>query len=720
MTVNLSALAGAGQQFFDNNGNPLSGGKIYTYQAGTTTPLTTYTTNSGTIAHTNPIVLDAAGRVPSGGEIWLTLGIGYKFVVKTSSEVLIATYDNIPSSAQPPAANDADSIMYEQGYTVTAGSFVIGKMYRIATLGTTDFTLIGAINNVIGTHFIATGVGTGTGTAELSQTVENKLTQTVSVKDFGAVGDGVTDDTAVILAGVAHLKKTGGGTLFFPQGTYKVTDEILIDSPSIRFVGTGRRKPYPGIFLPTANTVSTILPVHSKTAAVRFFNATINTASTFSAQDINFATLETGSMPTCCFGFDGSGNFHRDYTFDRVGVHGFTSAFNTYNTGGDTAFGLIKITNCSINRNGYIARNLTGQWNGFVFENNDAGQQTVGGLHINAQAASIKYNSMEGQPDTIYVNGNYRGVTIEGNYFELNSGSYVVRLRETLGAIVQNNFWQNITATEPLSLVYDVGTIVNDRIIPASVGSFDLKTYQSAINPVPLGGASAAFFADASHIKSMLTGFTELGGYQITPAGPHYAFPESAGNIYTTSGTGLTSLTKTGLSIASGNYIAVAFLLSYQDEPELPPRFELSVNNTNVNGFINPIFYNFNKANQPLKNKTVLYFGVVKATTLCTSLGIRIYPHGLNPAAGLVSYLGLPAIYDLGATVPSVSNVGAGVAAFVPETHVQRANQAPTVGTWPIGYKLHARAPAAAGFEGWICTTAGTPGTWKEFGAILP
>lgn len=221
MTVNLSILGGAGAQFLNDSGRPLSGGKIYTYQAGTTTPLTTYTTNSGTIAHTNPIVLDAAGRVPSGGEIWLTLGIGYKFVVKTFAEVLIATYDNIPSSAQPPAANDADSIMYEQGYTVTAGSFVIGKMYRIATLGTTDFTLIGAINNVIGTHFIATGVGTGTGTAELSQTVENKLAQTVSVKDFGAVGDGVTDDTAAIQAAIDALG-AAGGVVNFPVGEYRI------------------------------------------------------------------------------------------------------------------------------------------------------------------------------------------------------------------------------------------------------------------------------------------------------------------------------------------------------------------------------------------------------------------------------------------------------------------------------------------------------------------
>jgi parallel beta-helix repeat protein len=227
MSVTLSLFAGAGAQFFDNNGNVLSGGKIYTYQAGTTTPLATYTSNSESAFHTNPIILDAAGRVPSGGEIWLTLGVGYKFVLRTSTDVLIATYDNIPSSAQPPAANDADSIMYEQGYTVTAGSFVSGKIYRIASVGTTNFTLIGAVNNTVGTHFIATGAGTGTGTAELSQTVETKLRQTVSVKDFGAVGDGVTDDTAAIQAALDAVSGSGGVVVIPPSSSfYKVTNSL--------------------------------------------------------------------------------------------------------------------------------------------------------------------------------------------------------------------------------------------------------------------------------------------------------------------------------------------------------------------------------------------------------------------------------------------------------------------------------------------------------------
>lgn len=106
-TVTLSIFGGVGSQFFDNNGNPLSGGKIYSYEAGTTTPLATYTSSSGGTAHTNPIVLDSAGRVPSGGEIWNVYTQLYKFILKTSADVTIATFDNVGGSfnASPIVAN---------------------------------------------------------------------------------------------------------------------------------------------------------------------------------------------------------------------------------------------------------------------------------------------------------------------------------------------------------------------------------------------------------------------------------------------------------------------------------------------------------------------------------------------------------------------------------------------------------------------------------------
>jgi hypothetical protein len=120
MAVNISAFGGVGWQFFDNNGVPLTGGLIYTYAAGTSTPQATYTTYSGLIAHSNPIVLDSSGRVP-GGEIWLTMGLSYKFALKTSAGVTIATFDNIYGSGSRVAyVDDFTGTGSQTAFTLTA------------------------------------------------------------------------------------------------------------------------------------------------------------------------------------------------------------------------------------------------------------------------------------------------------------------------------------------------------------------------------------------------------------------------------------------------------------------------------------------------------------------------------------------------------------------------------------------------------------------------
>lgn len=92
MSVNLSPI-GNSEQFFDNNGIPLAGGLLYAYQAGSSTPLATYTTINGTVANANPIVLNSSGRLDN--EVWLTYGYFYKFVLKDASGNLLGTYDNI-------------------------------------------------------------------------------------------------------------------------------------------------------------------------------------------------------------------------------------------------------------------------------------------------------------------------------------------------------------------------------------------------------------------------------------------------------------------------------------------------------------------------------------------------------------------------------------------------------------------------------------------------
>lgn len=78
-------------QLFDDYGELLAGGLVYTYEAGTTTPLATYTDLAGAVPNANPVVLDASGRAT----IRLTDGVAYKYIVKTSADVTVQTQDNI-------------------------------------------------------------------------------------------------------------------------------------------------------------------------------------------------------------------------------------------------------------------------------------------------------------------------------------------------------------------------------------------------------------------------------------------------------------------------------------------------------------------------------------------------------------------------------------------------------------------------------------------------
>ena len=189
----------AKQQFLNSAGGPLVGGKVYTYEAGTTLPQVTYTTSDGTVPNTNPVILDTNGEA----SIWLGEN-AYKFVVKNSGDVLVYTVDNLTS-----AAGQVDALAVElnaeiAAFSAPSGSSLVGYQPAAAT--------------------------------SVATTVQTKLRESISVKDFGAVGNGVANDTAAFAA--ALLTMTGGGTLHVPAGTYRITSGLTV-SYGIVIAGDG-------------------------------------------------------------------------------------------------------------------------------------------------------------------------------------------------------------------------------------------------------------------------------------------------------------------------------------------------------------------------------------------------------------------------------------------------------------------------------------------------
>jgi len=273
MSVNLSPLGGAGAQFFSNNGVPLAGGLLYTYLAGTSTPAATYTSSSGITALANPIVLDSAGRVPTG-EIWLTDGISYKFVLNSATDTLIATWDNINGINSNYVAYTAQ----QETATATAGQtvftttlsyipatnnlavYVNGSKQIVTTnyaetnsntvtfltgLNVGDLVQFSTATPISSSAVTANNVGyTPAGSGAVATNVQTKLREIVSVKDYGATGDGTTDDTAAIQTA---LTVNAGNKIYFPTGTYKVTNTLTISTgTSIEFNGNNAVINYTG------------------------------------------------------------------------------------------------------------------------------------------------------------------------------------------------------------------------------------------------------------------------------------------------------------------------------------------------------------------------------------------------------------------------------------------------------------------------------------------
>lgn len=227
----------------DANGDPLSGGLLYSYSAGTTTPLATYTTRAGTVANANPVVLDANGEA----DVWVTGGVLYKFVLKNSAGVTQWTADNVPSAGADVAV--ADGTVSAPGLAFT--NDVNTGIYRpttdqlaIATGGVRAALFTASSMSVPGTFAAAGGIA---GALDLNA---NKIIDLATPTDATdavtkAYVDAATGSGAAIPRAWARIQTNGAGAVSIVDGhnvasvATSATDriELTLTAPGVAVMG---------------------------------------------------------------------------------------------------------------------------------------------------------------------------------------------------------------------------------------------------------------------------------------------------------------------------------------------------------------------------------------------------------------------------------------------------------------------------------------------------
>lgn len=710
MAVNLSPIGGGAAQFFDNSGDPLSGGKIFTYAAGTTTPQSSYTSSSGATPHSNPIILDAAGRVPSG-EIWLTNGSSYKFLIKTSADVQIGSYDNI-NGINSSFATDAEQVGYTPPFTG------------------------GALTNV-----------------------ELKLAQTVSVKDFGAVGNGVADDTAAIQAALTYagtqkcavyVPATPNGYVITAALTMAANTTIFGDgygslinqvTANLNAINTANMCTVSGLRVKVADGTNTAFCVCVSAVSVKNVTiennylepgdlggcgvyissvqqSTVRNNRIYGGKWSSGASYAASASDIILYSFSASerhiieGNYclsnnSQGMFIDALGYDGDiivsnnicvtldpttctpAGAWSLVATGGVRRHGIVIGYNsssvsgprCVINGN--LCRNT--RWTGIYKQG------------VSAGAVSITNNlcDLNGYDTTSTLSG---GIYVIQSGYEFVNGNTVTNFQNTTSAT--GGITVNATTTPT------VPSTISNNFIRGSLG----RGITASTNTALLQISKNTLVSNANSDLEILcnAGLATIGGHNIennrifrtsgTSISGIVIDPQSSTRTFTVKNNTLRGNDNT--TVAAQN--AGVYLTQASSTIQL-------LNNNIVNfyyGVYSTAYYTGGRMINVLYERNVIENCAVGFAVSATS-AVQTVPLVDNRFVNTATLTSAPLGFVAGRVVQRIGDL-----------LLWQTTAAPTLGTWAVGDRSMNSTPAVGQPKSWVCTVAGAPGTWVSEGNL--
>ncbi|WP_455154188.1 hypothetical protein [Cupriavidus campinensis] len=236
-------------QTVNATGAPANGWKIYTYQAGSSTPLAAYTDSTGNVAQSNPIIINSLG-FPTNGQIWLQSGVSYKLVLTDASDVVQKTEDNISgindttSSVSEWVTGPTPTYINATSFSLAGDqrqTFITGRRLRFSvSAGTVYGTVITSVYNGSSLTTVTIGGGEGPLDSGLSSVSYGFLSPSPTsvpwlpitaygVRGLTGLNNATTPNTKYDLSAEAAVffNQTTGGTVVL-QNITTITNDLTV------------------------------------------------------------------------------------------------------------------------------------------------------------------------------------------------------------------------------------------------------------------------------------------------------------------------------------------------------------------------------------------------------------------------------------------------------------------------------------------------------------